>query len=119
MGGPWKRRTLNVERLVYSIWGWLGKFGVAALDSDCRYVAFAGQVKTEKIPPRFAVGKEWDLSRRAEIDAWINWGALEVVAESDYAGCDTTPCLWVYTRKETGLAKSRLWWPLTPNTRRS
>ena len=83
---------------------------MASLDEDLTEIAFKRQevgVKTISVPPRLAVGPEWNESRLKELNAWFDWGALEVVRRDQFKNHSTIPYLWVYTRKPEGTAKSR------------
>jgi hypothetical protein len=64
-------------------------------------------VKTMKVPPRMAIGPEWDASRLKELQSWMKWGACKAVRRTDFSDTPLTPYLWIYTRKPDGTAKSR------------
>ena len=65
------------------------------------------QIKSRVVPPRLAVGPEWDKARDKEMDSWAEWKAYTWRLKADFPGEPVCDPLLVYTRKEDGTAKAR------------
>ena len=105
-----------------------GDDALLALLSTCKYVpadvvedrynldvdkelAFATmkELKSKELHPKQCVGKEWDESRKREIDSWTEHDVFRRIRRHQVpGGIKTLPIRWVYTRKDSGKAKSRL-----------
>ena len=65
------------------------------------------QIKRGVAPPRLAVGKKWCIARDKEMDSWDEHFVYRWVKESDSKGYPIVDYLYVYTRKDGGVAKAR------------
>lgn len=86
---------------------------LSALEEEVKHPAsYASQrqLRGKVVPPRMALGPEWDEARARELQSWFDFDAVEVVSMKDpeYGNCVIMPHLFVYTRKDSGLAKARL-----------
>ena len=66
------------------------------------------ELRATEVSAKTAIGKDWDESRNKEVDAWMSFGAGQVVKRRDYPGTRVLKTRWVYTVKPDGRLKSRL-----------
>lgn len=93
------------HREAYATWKYL--WYQSELRMEPEVMVTMKQLKSRVVPPRLAIGPEWDKARLKEWTAWEDNKAFQWRKRWELPNEPLVDHLWVYTRKDDCMAKAR------------